>query len=91
VTRLTIYLVPGQDAKFISIESLFPRTTAGALRRRPLAFERGAYRADQPPSEARMAPSTLVPSSLSRKVMAAASCAAVAGVGTVAPDRYAQT
>ena len=31
-----------------------------------------------------MAPLMLVPSSLSRKVMEAASCAAVAGVGTVA-------
>jgi hypothetical protein len=29
------------------------------------------YSADQPPSEARMAPLTLVPSSLSRKVMEA--------------------
>ena len=42
------------------------------------------YSADQPPSEARMAPLMLVPSSLSRNVMDAASCAAVAGVGTVA-------
>src|SRR6476646_10646349 len=45
---------------------------------------RSPYSADQPPSEARMAPLTLVPSSLSRNVMDAASCAAVAGVGTVA-------
>lgn len=36
------------------------------------------------PSDARMAPLTLVPLSLSRKVMDAASCTAVAGVGTVA-------
>ena len=34
--------------------------------------------ADQPPSEARMAPLTLVPSALRRKVIEAATCAAVA-------------
>jgi hypothetical protein len=43
-----------------------------------------SYSADQPPSDARMVPLTLVPSLLSRKVMDAASWAAVAGVGTVA-------
>jgi hypothetical protein len=40
--------------------------------------------ADQPPSDARMVPLTLVPSLLSRKVMEAASCAALAGAGTIA-------
>jgi hypothetical protein len=36
------------------------------------------YSADQPPSEARMTPLMLVPSSLSKNVMEAASCAAEA-------------
>ena len=56
----------------------------GPPRRRPPARVPLPQRADQPPPEARMAPLMLVPSSLSRKVMEAASCAAVAGVGTVA-------
>src|SRR6478735_4698604 len=54
-------------------------------KRQLLPVSWASYSADQPPSDARMAPLTLVPSSLSRKVIEAASCAAVAGVGMFAP------
>ena len=81
---MTDGLDPKVGCLLTHVNERHPRTTPGLPAVVRLRFGEVLYSADQPPSEGRTAPLMLVLSSLSRSVMDAASCAAVAGVGAVA-------